>query len=110
LGANQVIITIIAFTIVTLIIWARFFINRKSENQNLFFTISSNSPTSIELNTIVEIVKNNFKAAELKRYDKSEDLIEAAFMVEIKKTGNIQDCTKQLEDINKSIRISYIDN
>jgi len=110
LGANQVIITIIAFIIITLIIWIRFFINRKNENQNLFLTVSSDSPNSIDLNNIVEIVKKNFKFSELKRFDKSEDIIEAAFLVEIKKTESIQNCTKDLESINKSIRISYIDN
>ncbi|MCK4677858.1 MAG: DUF4956 domain-containing protein, partial [Bacteroidales bacterium] len=60
LGANQRIIVLVAFVILEAILWTRYFLTRQSEKQNLFFTISSNSPGSIRLSDIMNIVKKNF--------------------------------------------------
>ncbi len=110
LGANQRIIVLVAFVILEAILWSRYFLTRKSDKQNLFFTISSNSPGSIRLSDIMNVVKNNFGAAELKRFDETKDMIEASFLIESSRPGNLQSCKEQLNSLSNDVKVMFIDN
>ena len=110
LGANFRYIILVGFGILMIILWTRYFISRKSERQNLFFTITSSLPEKLQLDTLNKIVNENFKASELKRYDESGDLIEASYLVEILKTNNLQKCKTQIHEFDKSAKITFIDN
>lgn len=110
LGANQRTIVVIAFLIIVAILWARHLLSRKSEKQNLYLTISSASPGLIQLGMISDIVRRNFIAAELKRFDESNHLIEASFLIEIKQTKNLQDCKEELQKISPDVKVVFIDN
>jgi len=110
LGANFRYIVLVGFGILMIILWTRYFISRKSERQNLFFTITSSLPEKLQLDTLNKIVNENFKASELKRYDESGDLIEASYLVEILKTNNLQKCKTQIHEFDKSAKITFIDN
>jgi len=110
LGAEQRMITIIATVIILAIIWARYFLGKKKEDQNLFITISSDSPSSIQLNDIIEVIRNNFKVSELRRFDEGLDYIEASFLVDAQNAEKIQTCKSQLQEKNKNVKVSFIDN
>ncbi len=110
LGANQRIITIVAFIIIMIILWVRYFFSQTSKNQNLFFTVSSNSPSSIQLNEIVEIVKNNFDEVELRRFDENPNIIEAAFMIDADSSDKLEKCKNQLQEISNSVSVTFIDS
>ncbi len=49
LGANQRIIVIVAFAIMAALIWLRYFLTRKSQKQNMYFTVSSPAVKGKEL-------------------------------------------------------------
>ena len=110
LGANQRIIVLVAFAILEAILWSRYFLTRKSDKQNLFFTISSNSPGTIRLSDIMNVVKNNFGAAELKRFDETKDMIEASFLIESSRPDNLQSCKEQLNGLSNDVKVMFIDN
>jgi uncharacterized membrane protein YhiD involved in acid resistance len=110
LGADQRVIVLIAFGVLMIILWSRYFFSRKSEKQNLFFTVTSNTPGSIQLSDIIKVVKENFKNVELKRFDESNNLIEASFLIEIDKTENLQSCKSQLQGLSKEVKVLFIDN
>ncbi len=110
LGANQRIITIVAFIIIMIILWVRYFFSQTSKNQNLFFTVSSNSPSSIQLNEIVEIVKNNFDEVELRRFDENPNIIEAAFMIYADSSDKLEKFKNQLQEIINSVSVTFIDS
>jgi len=92
------------------IIWTRYFVGGKSEAQNLFFTVSSDSPNSVQLKDVSGIIKKYFKAAELKRFDENENIIEVSFLVETVKSENLQSCKEDLQKLNKSVKVTFIDN
>ncbi|MCD6113532.1 MAG: DUF4956 domain-containing protein [Bacteroidales bacterium] len=110
LGANQRVIVVVAFFVMLIIVWARYFISHKNESQNLYFTVSGNSSKSIQLNDIIKIVKENFKTSELKRFDEGDNIIEASFLVEIDKTEKIQKCKEELQKLHDNIKVTFIDN
>jgi len=59
LGANQRIITLIAFVSIMAIIWLRFMLLKKSHHQNLFINISLTDP-DFKLDEVLEILSKVF--------------------------------------------------
>ncbi len=110
LGANQRIITVIAAFVLLGIIWLRYFTSTKSRKQNLYLTVSGTGNGKPELRNIDNEVQSVFKASKLVRYDETSDLIEAAFWVEIKKTDDLQQFKKKLNELDPAIRVSFVDN
>jgi len=109
-GANQRLVTMVAFGIVLVILWVRFFLNRKSEKQNLFLSISTNEPGALDLVTIKTIVNKVIPAARLTRYDESGEMLEASWWIEVSKTEQLQELQKELSARSGSVRLSFIDN
>jgi magnesium-transporting ATPase (P-type) len=109
-GANQRLVTVVAFGIVLVILWVRFFLSKKSERQNLFLNIAADDPSAIDLNAIKTSVNKILPAARLTRYDETESSIEASWWIEVKKTEQLQQLQRELAGLSKSVRISFIDN
>jgi len=110
LGANYRIIVITAFVIMAVLIWLRYFLTRKSQKQNMYFTVSSPSSANINLDDIIKIVRNNFMAVNLKRYDEGKDYIEASFLIETKWAAKLQNCKEELQALDNEVKVTYIDN
>ena len=110
LGANQTLIVIVAFAIAMAILWIRYFLTRKSESQNLFFTVYSESPGSVQLKEIQNVISGNFKAYELKRFDENPEMIEASYLVETVSAEKLQLCKNELQKLHKSVKVTFIDN
>lgn len=109
LGANQRNITIIAFMIIVLILWIRHLISHKSEDQNLYFTITTPAG-NLTMEKILNEVKSVFGKAEVKRFDKNPEILEMSLLVDSKKPELIQQCSEKLEKLDKGIHITFIDN
>lgn len=110
LGANNRILALISFGVMILLIWIRFFLTRKSQKQNMYFTVSSPATAKIKLDEIIKVVRNNFMAVDLKRYDESEDFIEASFLIETKWAAKLQNCKEELQALDKGVKVTFIDN
>lgn len=110
LGANQRVITVIAFLILMIIIWIRYFTTKKAKQQNLFLTVSSAGTTKLALSQINNLLESRFKASHLSRYDESEQLIEASFWVEISKNQDLEDFKNEIQKLAPGMQISFVDN
>ncbi len=110
LGANQILITLIAVFILSLFLWSRHFYYRKEEDQNLYLTISGKINKDLTLKKIVDILKKNCSSVHLKRFDKSIDgMLEAAFLVDLDSFEKLDIIKEELNKISSSIAISYLD-
>ncbi len=109
LGANQTVVVIVAFAVAMMMIWARYFISGKSKHQNLYLNLSAKTG-EIELNQIVDIVKQVFGKFHLKRYDENNEIIEASFMVDSPKPEKLQSFKNSISKLGKNIRISFIES
>lgn len=110
LGANQRIITLIAFVILMVIIWARYFSSKKERKQNLFLTVSVTGTSKPGLGQINELLQAKFKAFHLSRYDESEKIIEASFWVEISNTRDLESFKNEIQKLAPTIQVSFVDN
>lgn len=109
LGANQRMLAVISFIIMMIIVWGRFFLSKKNENQNLFLTIVG-EPNNIKITQITQILKKHFSEYELKRYDEDETFLEASFNINIKKTDQLVECKSDLQNIAPNLKITFIDS
>ena len=110
LGANQRVITVVAFLILLTIIWVRFFLVKKAKQQNLFLTVSGTAGDQLSLEEINKLVNSSFKAAHLSRYDETEKMVEASYWVEIKSPESIVSFKSGIQKISSGVQVSFVDN
>jgi len=111
LGADQRTITLVAFILISLIlIIYKKTIGVSSENQNLYITVQSSGDAKIELDIIINIIKNNCTSLNLKRFDESEGLIDVSFLVNFNDLSQLNNAKIELQKIDKSVKITFLDN
>lgn len=111
LGADQTAITIIAFIIISiLLIIAKKFSKKFYDNQNLYLTIQSNGAQRINIDAILEILKKNCNAVDLRRLDEANEILEASFMVEAQDFTQINKAKDELKQLNDNLKITFLDN
>lgn len=110
LGANQQMIVIVAFIIMTIIIWARFFLSPGKRAQNMLFSVTGSPDDGLSLSSISEVIGKHFRKYELKRFDENAELIEASFLLDITDTKALEACKQELQKVNKTLSITFIDN
>jgi len=109
LGANQTLIVLVAFGILMLILWAGFFLSSKQKTQNLYLTLSSESIENFKIEEFNNLVEKHFGSFRLKRYDSQNNLLELAYLVELKNTKAIQDFQSDLEASSWKFHLSILD-
>jgi uncharacterized membrane protein YhiD involved in acid resistance len=109
-GANQRVITLVAFALITIIICLKNVPNKSNLEQSLNLIISSNNPNEYELDKYVEALRNHFSAVKLIRVEDGNNNLEASFLIEAGDYQNIKQCTDELKKINSSLNITYLDN
>jgi hypothetical protein len=106
-GAGQVMVTVVSFVVISLIIWARHFLKKAEEHQNLYLTVSGGG---ISLKEVVEVLKKNAISVHLKRFDQSKgNDLDASFLVDFKNLESLEKIRKELTGISKSLSVSYLD-
>lgn len=110
MGANQMIITIVAMFFVFFVIWIRHLLHKIEYNQDLIVTIVSEKRDRVDLEKIIEILKKNAREINLRRFDDNKNLIEATFIVEFDQYKNMEEMKKELKKLDEDIKISFIDN
>jgi len=109
-GADQGVITVVAFFIIIGTIWLKHLTTKTEENQNLFLTVTSQSPHTTELNQIINTLKTNCSSVSLKRFDETENILEASFVVGYDDYNQLNQSKASLRDLNDSLKITFLDN
>lgn len=109
-GADQRVITMIAFAIITGIIWLKNFTHPSEDDQNLYLTISSHNPRKVELKEIVQVLQKYCSGVALKRVDESKTILEASFLVEFDSFAQLERSKESLQKLSESINITFLDN
>lgn len=110
LGANQRIITLVAFGILLAIIWVRYFFSKKEKKQNLFLSISHSGDGKPSMEKVKELVNKNFVASHLSRYDESNTMIDVSYWVEVRDTGSLENFKNELLEKAPGTHVSFVDN
>jgi hypothetical protein len=111
LGADQTVITLLAFIIISVIVIViKKFSKKFTDNQNLYLTLQSEGSKKIGVDAILEILKMNCDVVELRRLDETTELLEASFMVEAQNFDQLHNAKNELQKLNDSLKITFLDN
>jgi hypothetical protein len=109
-GADQTFITIVAFAIIVLVIILKNYKTKEKENQNLYLTINSHNPQKISLDQMVDTLRRHCSLVDLKRFDETKEVIEAAFLVEFDSLDKLNQSKAELQETNEHVKITFLDN
>lgn len=109
-GAGLTILTLIAFIGFMIVIWFNNRFQKDIETQNLYLTISSNAPASVDLKKIIEELKKHCSSIKLKRSDENASAMEASFYVEFEDIEQLENTKNALKGIHPSVAVTFMDN
>ena len=84
--------------------------NDVESGQNLYLTISSPAQDGNELNTIIKVLQKHCTNVNLKRFDENSNLLEVSFLVGFENYSQLEVSKSELQGLNDSIRVSFLDN
>ena len=110
-GANQGVITVVAFAIITVItILVGKFSHKTYENQNLNLTVISYNPPKIGVDKIVDTLSGYCSAVNLRRLDETKEIVEASFLVEFRNFEQLNKAKVELQELDDSLKFSFLDS
>lgn len=110
LGADQRLVTIVAFVVIMAIITLKSYRTAKEYNQNLHLVVSSYNPQKTSLDQIVKVLQETCLAVDLKRYEETKEILEASFLVELKDMEGLSQSKDKLQALSDNIKITFLDN
>jgi uncharacterized membrane protein YhiD involved in acid resistance len=109
-GAGLTLLTAIAFVGFLIVIRFTTRTQKAAETQNLYLTISSDNPQSVDLKDVILLLKKYCTGIKLKRTDESPSAVEASFFVEIEDFETLQNAKSEIRKMYPSVSITFMDN
>ena len=111
IGANQAIITVITLLTIAAIVCLKNVNNSSVESgQHLYLTVSSTTQDGNELDAIIKVLQKHCTHVNLKRFDENSNLLEVSFLVGFESYSQLEMGKSELQGLNDSMRISFLDN
>ncbi len=108
-GADQGMITSIAFIVVSSIILLRRRFQGSDATQNLFLTLSSRQANRVSLDKMAAVLGEHSAGANLTRFDETANSVEASFLVEFEDFAQLNRAKAALQALDPGLGISFID-
>ena len=110
LGAGAALITAVALLIILAFFALRAVLTRKAGPPNLYLTVTSPGSANLSASKILETLGSTGASASLKRIDQTSDQFEAAFMVDFKDVGRLEQFQEALRKLSPEVKISCLDD
>ena len=110
MGANQAVITSIAFVVMTVILAMRRLVRDKEPEANLYVTVSGIRSDELALPRVLETIGKYALNVRLRRFDETEKLVEASFQAQFQSSNKVNTCVRRLRDLHEGMKISLVDD
>jgi len=110
LGAGAAMVTIVALVLILGFIAIRNLVSRKPGPPNLYLTVASPAAANLSPTQLLEALAAAHAGASLKRFDQTPELFEAAFMVDFKTVGGLEQFTRRVRELSPQARVSCLDD
>ena len=108
LGAEQTLVTIIAFLTVLAIVVVRHKLKSVDDQPNLYVTVTAPGG-AIKLPGIVQILKDHSAGSALKRFDETPELLEASFQARFTNLDQLNACADKLKALSPGTKIAFLE-
>lgn len=110
MGADQRLVTVLGFSLISLVIAMKGLIRPKAGKSNLYLIVSSRGPQKISMERMTESLREHCTALDLKRFDESADSVEIAYQVSFDDYGQLEKAKQALQSHGELIEVSFVDN
>lgn len=110
LGANQRVITPIAFAVIVGALLLRGRWRRPQDDNDFCLTVTSQGERRARLEDVVAVLRDCTRALDLKRCDESADALEACFLAEFDDLAALERSKSELRKCDPAITVSFLDN
>lgn len=110
LGSGATVLTIIAFLGLSAVLGVKGIFNRPEPGPNLYVTFSALHDSNVRLPELMKGIKQFAKEATLKRFDDSEDLLEASFQSQFSKVDDVERCVQYFRERHEGVRMRFLDD
>ena len=110
MGADQRLVTITGFALITGFFILGRFKASKSDDQNLYLSIAIDNPLKEQTEKVIGILNKYCVAVKVKRIDSQKDIYEGAFLVEFKDFSLFEQCQGEIMEISDTARLTLLDN
>lgn len=109
LGAEQTVITLIAFVAILVVLISRHWLRPREEQPNLYLTVTCPVPHKAGLKQILDVLESHARMTALKRFDETPEMVEASFEIQFDDISRLDACSQKLRVLGDSVRVSYLD-
>lgn len=108
-GAEQGLITVVAFAVMVAIILGRHFVRQRETPPNLYLSVTCPAPHKPTIAALTAAIQSAASATALRRFDETPELVEASFQVQFRSAADLDACAQKLRALGEGVRISYLD-
>ncbi len=110
-GANKQLITIIAFVSILAFVRVKGFFSSGKDgwDQDMYLSVKTSVDSQLNLDSMNKILTENCNHHSVKRMDKTDVLIDVFFLVEFNTRESLNKIESNLRDIDKTIKVSFLD-
>lgn len=111
-GANQGLITMVAFPMILLaILVQKKYLNKNfNDNNGMMLSVLYTQNQNKDFTNITNIVKKNVNKYELRRFSDKSETVEAVFFIESMKENPVNKISDELKELDNSISVDFLDN
>jgi len=109
MGADQRLVTIVAFIFIITFIVIRSLNQKKVENRNLYFSISAPIAENVDIEQVVNVLVRHCNSVNLQRLDENQEKVDMSFLVEFVDIVSLKDCKIELQKMHQTSSISFLD-
>ena len=110
LGDNQRLITILAFAVSVALLGLMKLLRQPQADVNLHLNILSHNPQKLDMDQVMKTLKPFCTKIKLMRFDENEEVLEMAFLVELRQVTDLNAARKALHELSEKLEISFLDN
>ena len=110
LGAGQALVTIVALIIILGLIVLRSLFRQQPSQPNLYLTVTSPAAANLGAERIMQTLAGVGATASLKRFERTPESLETAFLVDFKQVAHLEQFTNQIREINPEVKVSCMDD
>ena len=111
IGANQLLITLIAFFVIMgVIVFKHKRSDKKHINTNLQLILHIKNKNNLPVEKVLEIFNLFFEYIFLQRLEEKDQELEISLLIEAKSFSNINEAKKLLQENDKNVHITFMQN
>lgn len=109
LGAQQTVITLIAFAVLVAIIALSHVVQQREPGPNLYVTLSSPRKAGAGLPELLAGLQKHAREVKLRRFDEADDRLEASFQVAFADVSRVEACLQYFRTTLGDTRVRFVD-